>query len=101
VYVIGPLRVMLALGEPIEMLTAVLSTVNVELGPAAAAELPARSLAVLAATLMPMVPEPVMLEMVTVRVAVPDPLIETVPFAVPVGFSVMLPVTTLKAYAPV
>ena len=57
---------MVLLGALIATLTTVLSTVNVVLGPAAAAVLPARSDAVPAAMLMPIVPEPVMLEIVTV-----------------------------------
>lgn len=97
----GPFRVLLVLGEPIERLTAVLSTVKVPLGPAEAAELPARSVAVPAAMLMPIVPEPVMLEIVTVRVAVPLPLTETEPFAVPVRFRVILPDANVTASAPV
>ncbi len=47
---------------------AVLSTVNVALGPAAGARFPAKSVAVPAAIEMPSVPSPVMPERVTVRV---------------------------------
>ena len=65
---------------------AVLSTVNVALGPAPGARFPPASVAVPAAMDMPSVPSPVMFETVTVRVAVPDPLTVTVPFAVPVLF---------------
>jgi len=66
---------------------AVLSTVKVALGPAAAAVLPARSEAVPAAIEMPSVPLPVMLETVTVRVVL-LPVTATDPDAVPVVFSV-------------
>ena len=101
VYVIGPVRVIVLLGELMETLTAVLSTVNVPLGPAAAAMLPARSDAVPAAMLIPIVPEPVMLEIVTVRVVVPVPVTENAPLAVPVLLSVMLPVANVTASAPI
>ena len=56
-----------------EIVGAVLSTVNVVLGPAAGARLPARSEAVPAAIEIPRLPLPVMLLMVTVRVR-PVPL---------------------------
>ena len=69
---------------------AVLSTVNVVLGPAAGAVFPAVSVAVPAAMEIPRVPSPVMLESVTVRV-VPEPLTPIVALAVPVLFKVMLP----------
>ena len=69
---------------------AVLSTVNVVLGPAAGARLPAVSEAVPAAMEIPMVPSPVMAERVTVRV-VPVPDTPTVAFVVPVWFRVILP----------
>src|SRR5438552_658777 len=72
----------------------VLSTVKVVLGPAAGAALFAVSIAVPAAMLMPSVPFPVMLEIVTVRV-VPEPETPNVPLAVPVLFRVMLPVTSV------
>ena len=65
----------------------VLSTVNVALGPAAGAVLPAVSDAVPAAMEIPMVPSPVVFVIVTVRV-VPEPETNTVPFAVPVLFKV-------------
>ncbi len=72
------------------MVGAVLSTVKVALGPAAGARLPARSEAVPAAIEIPSEPSPVMPLMVTVRVR-PEPETLTVPLAVPVLFSVMLP----------
>src|SRR5262249_36064987 len=66
----------------------VLSTINVALGPAAGAVLPAASDAVPAAMEIPRVPSPVVLVMVTVR-EVPEPETKTVPLAVPVLFSVI------------
>ncbi len=66
-----------------------LSTVKVVLGPAAGAQLPARSEAVPAAIEIPRVPLPVMLLMVTVRVR-PEPETLTEPLAFPVVFSVTL-----------
>lgn len=63
-----------------------------ELAGVAKALLPARSLAVPAARVMPRVPSPVMLEMVTVRVVDPLPLMVTVPLAVPVLLTVILAV---------
>ena len=70
--------------------------VTVALGPAAGAVLPATSLAVPAARVIPSVPVPVMPLMVTVRV-VPEPVTATVPLAVPVLFRVMLPVASVLA----
>ena len=61
---------------------AVLSTLKVVLGPAAAAELRAVSVAVSAAIEIPSVPSPVMLEIVTVLVVLPVPVTATVPVAV-------------------
>src|SRR5882724_11420631 len=68
---------------------AVLSTVKVVLGPAAGALFPAVSVAVPAAMEIPIVPSPVRLESVTVRV-VPVPVTAFAAVAVPVVFSVML-----------
>ena len=79
---------------------AVLSTVNVLLGPAAGARLPAVSDAVPDASEIPSVPSPVMLEMVTVRVVVPVPETATDPFAVPVLFRVTLPDASVTVLAP-
>ena len=70
------------------MLGGVLSAVKVSLGPAAAARLPARSVAVSAAIDIPSVPSPLIPVIVTVRV-LPVPLTLTVPLALPVLFSVM------------
>ena len=77
-----------------------LSTLNVVLGPAAPAELPATSVAVPEAIKTPKVPFPLMLEMVTVRVDVPDPVTDTVPLAVPVLFRVTLPASNVTALTP-
>ena len=77
------------------MTGAVLSTVKVVLADEAGDAFPRVSVAVPAAMLMPSVPSPVMLEMVTVRVF-PVPLTPMDPAAVPVGFSVMLPVARLE-----
>ena len=78
---------MLADGAETLIVGAVLSTVNVPLGPAAGARFPAVSLAVPAAIEIPKVPLPVMPEIVTVRV-VPLPVTPTEPLAVPVAFKV-------------
>ncbi len=76
-----------------EMVGAVLSTVNVALGPAAGARFPARSVAVPAAIEMPSVPLPVMPESVTVRVR-PLPLTARPELAAdPVLITVMFPDT--------
>src|SRR5206468_11842320 len=70
----------------------VLSTVNVELGPAATALLPAVSVAVPAAMEIPRVPPPVIPEIATVRVvAVAVVTVTVIASAVPVLFSVMSP----------
>ena len=76
--------------DPALTVGAVLSTVKVVLAEDAGAELPAVSVAVPAAMVMPSVPFPVMLEMVTVLV-VPVPLTAIVPVAVLVVLSVILP----------
>ena len=88
---IGPALVSEAEGEPMDIVGAVLSTVKVVLAEEAGAVLPAVSVAVLAAMVIPKVPFPVMLEIVTVLV-VPVPLTAMVPVAVLVVFSVILPV---------
>ena len=76
-------------GEPIETDGAVLSTLKVVLGPALEAELLTESVAVPAAREMPMVPSPVIEEMVTVRL-LPLPETLTVPVA-PLVLSVTFP----------
>ncbi len=74
-------------------------TVNVVLGPAAAARFPTVSDAVPEAIEMPRVPSPLMLEMVTVRVVRPEPDTATVPVAVPVVLSATLPFASVTASA--
>ncbi len=61
-----------------------LSTTIAALGPAAAARLPALSFAEPAATDIRRVPSPLIPDIVTVRMVVPEPVTATVPFAVPV-----------------
>src|SRR5437773_2454723 len=78
----------------------VLSTVNVALGPAAAAWLLALSVAVPAVIEMPSVPLPVMLDSVTVRVVRPEPLTATVPVAPPLALSVTSVSASVTASAP-
>ena len=87
---------MLAEGADTLIVGAVLSTVNVPLGPVAGARFPAESLAVPAAIEIPKVPLPVMPEIVTVRV-VPLPVTPTEPLAVPVAFNVMSAVLSVLA----
>ena len=82
-----------------ESVGAVLSTVIVAEGPAAAAWFVARSLAVFAAIEMPMVPSPVIDVRVTVLVAVPVPVTATDALADPVLFSVIFPATRVTASA--
>ena len=79
---------------------AVLSIVATVLGPVAAAKFPTASVAVPAATVIPRVPSPVTPETFTVRDVVPDPLTETIPFAVPVLFSVMFAAAKVTLLAP-
>ena len=88
--------VKLAEGAEITTVGFVLSTEKVVLGPAAKVLFPAVSVAVPAARLMPKVPSPVMLEIVTVRVR-PVPVTATVPLAVPVIFNVMSEVAKVLA----
>jgi hypothetical protein len=100
VYVIGPFWVSVADGALIETVTGVLSAENVVLAPEASAVLPARSDAVPAAMEIPIVPVPVMLEIVTVREAVPLPETAAVPSAVPVLLSVTLALARVTLSAP-
>ncbi len=79
---------------------AVLSTVKVPLGPAAADVLPAVSLAVAAAMLTPSVPLPVIPLMRTVGVALVPFRTLTVPFAVLVLFCVTFAASRLMVFAP-
>ena len=76
-------------GALIVMAGALLSTLNVVLGPPAAEAIPDELTTTPAATEMPSVPFPVILEMVTVRV-LPLPETATFPEAVPVLFNVTL-----------
>ena len=98
---IGPALVNVPLGAPMLRVGAELSTVNVVLGPAAAALIPSFPVAVAAARLMPSVPSPVIELIVTVRVVVPVPDTATLPVAVPVVFNVTLPAANVTASAPV
>jgi len=81
-------------GEPMLTVGGVLSTVNVVDGPAAGA-LPLALLAVPAAIDIPIVPSPVIEDIVTVRVEVPVPLTAAVPLAVPVLFNVTFPAASV------
>ena len=89
VYVTGPDEANAADGPLIATAGGVLSTVKVELGPAAGALLHVLSSAVPAAIEIPSVPSPEMLLTVTVRVVLPVPETLTTPLAVPVLLSVM------------
>ena len=77
-------------GAPIARAGALLSTLKVVLGPPAAEAMSDALTATPAATEMPSVPSPAMLEMVTVRV-LPLPETATVPVAVTVEFNVTCP----------
>lgn len=86
------------LGAPIETEGGVVSTLNVAEGSAAGAVFPAASLAVPAATEIPMVPSPVRPDRETVLEAFPLPAIVTVvALAPPVLFSVTAPRVMLLA----
>jgi hypothetical protein len=81
---------------------AALLTVKVALGPAAGTRLPARSLAVPAAMLIPIVPSPDKPDIVTVLVRLSVPLIVTEEvLAVLVLFKDTLPVARVMTSAPV
>ena len=80
---------------------AVVSTVAVALGPAAAARFPAKSFAVDPTIEMPTVPSPVNDDSVTVRVVVPVPEMAAVAFAVLVLFRVISALASEIASAPV
>lgn len=101
VYDTGPVAVSVVDGALMVTPGGVLSTPNVVLGPAATAPLPAVSVAVPPAMVMPNEPSPVMPEIVTVRVAVPEPVTPIVPLAVPVVFRVMSVGASVTALAPV
>ena len=78
-----------------------MSTVNVVDGPTVTEVFPAVSEEVPAAIEIPNVPFPEILEIVTVRVAVPEPVTAMVPVAVPVVFKVTFPFAKVTALAPV
>jgi hypothetical protein len=78
----------------------VLSTIQVPLGPAAAAWFPARSDAVFATIEIPSVPSPVIAPIVTVLVVVPLPLTVGAPVFTPVLFSVTLAAARVIVSAP-
>ena len=88
-------------GEPIETVGAVLSSVNVLEGPAAAAVLPAASEAEAAAIEIPTAPSPEQDESVTVRVLVPAPLTAAEQAAVPPALTVISLLAKLTEVAPV
>ena len=77
--------------EVIPTVGAVLSTLQIALGPAAKAELPALSEAVSATMDILKVPSPVIPLIVTTRSEVPEPLTATVPAAVPVVLRMIFP----------
>ena len=80
---------------------AVLSTVNVELGPVSAEALLALSVATPAATFMATVPSPLQLESITVRDAVPVPVTDaTVHVAVSVVVRLMFDVLIFTLAMP-
>ena len=88
-------------GDPIDTVGAVLSSVNVLDGPAAAAVFPAASEAEAEATEIPTAPSPVHDERVTVRVVVPAPLTAAEQVAVPEALTVMSALASVTAVAPV
>ena len=88
-------------GDPIVTVGAVLSSVNVLEGPAAAAVFPAESEAVAAAREIPTAPSPEQDDRVTVRVAEPAPLTAAEQAAVPDALTVMSALAKVTAEAPV
>ena len=88
-------------GGPIDRVGAVLSSVKVVEGPAAAVVLPEASTAVPDAMEIPMVPSPVHEESVTVRVDVPVPLTAAEQVAVPDVLTVISPLANVIEEAPV
>lgn len=89
------------LGASTVKLGGVLSIVTVALGPAAGAGVPPRFVAVPAASEIASDPSPVMPLIVTVRLTVPLPLTDTVPFAVPVLIKVTSAGDKVTDVAPV
>ena len=96
----GPVLVNVMDGDPMETSKGELLTDTVALGPAAGAVLPTASAAVPAANEILRVPSPVIEEIVTVLVVVPEPDTLTVPFAAPVLLSVTLAAERLTVLAP-
>ena len=88
-------------GDPIETVGAVLSSVNVLEGPAAAAVFPAESAAEAAAIEIPTAPSPEQDDNVTVRVAVPAPLTAAEQAAVPEALTVISALAKVTEEAPV
>ena len=88
-------------GDPMLKVGAVLSSVKVLEGPAAAVEFPAASAAVADAIEIPIVPSPEQLESVTVLVAVPAPDTAAVHVAVPVALTEISPLARVTDEAPV
>lgn len=102
VYVTGLLEDRESDGEEIEIVGAVLSTLNTVEGPAATTKFPAVSEAVLEAIVIPNVPSPVILEIVTVLVDVLESTVTAiVPVTVPVVFKVMSLFESVTVSAPV
>ena len=91
----------LALGAPMEIVGAMLSTLTVAEGPSAEALFPAKSEAVEPAIDIPTVPLPVKLLSVIVLVVGPLPVTVILAFAPPVGLMVTSPLANVTAFAPV
>ena len=92
---------LVAEGDPMEMVGAVLSSTNVVEGPALNDELPEASVAVPEAIEIPIVPSPEHDDKVTVRVEVPAPLTAAEHVAVPEVLTVISPLASVTAEAPV
>ena len=99
-YVTGPELVSTDEGTPILAVGGRLSTLKVVLGPAPVSELPTRSEDVAAAMVMPKVPFPVILEIVTVGLLVVPLETLTDPSADPVLLRVISPEVRLTVLAP-
>ena len=98
---IGPELVSVDEGAPIETDGGVLSTLKVVLGPAPVSKFPIGSEEVPAAMVMPSVPSPVILEIVTVGLLVVPLETLTDPFADPVLLRVILPEVRFTEEDPV
>ena len=88
-------------GDPMLKVGAVLSSAKVDEALGAAAVLPAASEAVAEAKVIPIVPSPVQLESVTVRVELPAPLTAAVQSAVPVLLTLTSASASVTDEAPV